>query len=152
MKGPWALSILATVLAVVAIVMVVALPAPAGPAGPEGPEGPAGPEGPEGPAGPAGPGMIVAMGTVSRDETIGASMNVESVTWDDANNRWSVELVDIHYHGMEYVTVVSVLARTGFTGYAMHGSVGGQLLVRTHDANGTAVKEGFTFVVFAMDA
>jgi hypothetical protein len=174
MKGPLVLAVIAIVVAIAALILAVALPGSQGPVGPEGPQGPAGPAGAEGPAGPAGgpagpqgpaglvgpagpqgpagPSMIVAMGRVSRDGSIGAALNVTSVTWNSAQEWWEIALDGINYVGFNYVTVVSGVFRTGVSGYADHDSVGGKLLVKIFDSNGTPIKEGFSFVVFDVNA
>ena len=155
MKGPLVLAVLAIVLAIVALILAVALPGsqgPAGPAGSEGPQGPAGLAGSEGPQGPAGPSMIVAMGRVSRDGSIGAALNVASVTWNSGQEWWEITLDGIDYVGFDYVTVVSGVFRTGVSGYANHSSVSGKLLVKIFDSNGAPIQEGFSFVVFDVNA
>ena len=177
MKGPLVLAVLAIVLAIVALILAVVLPGPQGPAGPEGPQGPAGlagpegpqgpaggpegpqgpagpagPEGPQGPAGPAGPNMIAAMGWVSRDGSIGEALNVDSVTWNGDSERWEITLDGIYYSIWDYVTVVSGMYRTGASGYVNYSSVGGKLLVKTFDSNGAPIQEGFSFVVFDVNA
>jgi hypothetical protein len=159
MKGPLVLSVIAIVLAIAAVVLAVVLPGTQGPVGPEGPQGPAGPAGATGPSGPAGaagpagvagPNMIVAMGRVSSDGSTGAELNVTSVTWDGGQERWVVALDGIEYVVWDYVTVVSCIGGDG--SYASHGSVGGDLLVYVFDSNGNRVQEGFSFVVFDVDA
>jgi len=158
MKGPLVLAVLATVLAIVALVLAVVLPGAQGPAGLQGPQGPAGLEGPQGPAGSAGPqgpaghNMIVAMGRVGRDGSIGAALNVSSVTWNGASEQWEITLDGINYVIWDYVTVVSGMYRTGVSGYVNYGSIGGKLLVKTFDSNGTPIQEGFSFVVFDANA
>lgn len=162
MKGSLALAVVAIVLAIAAVVLAVLLPGAQGPVGPEGPQGPAGPggatgpagpagatgaTGPAGPAGPAGPNMVVAMGTVSSTGSIGEEFNVTSVTWDSGLQRWEITLDDIDYYYLDYVTVVS-----GVNGYATQNSVSDKLLVKVFAANGTAIKDGFSFVVFDVDA
>jgi len=96
--------------------------------------------------------MIVAMGRVSRDGSIGAALNVSAVTWNSGQSRWEITLDGIDYIAWDYVTVVSVMYRTGVSGYADYSSVGGKLLVEIFDANGTPIKEGFSFVVFNVTA
>ncbi len=164
MKGPLILAILATVLAIVALVLAVVLPGAQGPVGPAGlaglagatgsagPQGPAGATGSVGPQGPAGSSMIVAMGRVTRTGSIGASLNVSSVTWNNASERWEIALDGINYLDSQYVTVVSAVFRTGVSGYANHDSVSGKLLVKIFDADGTPIQEGFSFVVFNVTA
>jgi len=164
MKGPLVLAVLATGVAIVALVLAVVLPGaqgPVGPAGPAGATGSAGPQGPAGPAGatgsvgpqgPAGSSRIVAMGRVTRTGSIGASLNVSSVTWNNASERWEIALDGINYLDSQYVTVVSAVFRTGVSGYANHDSVGGKLLVKIFDADGTPIQEGFSFVVFNVTA
>jgi hypothetical protein len=164
MKGQSVLAALALVLAIVALVLAVVLPGAQGPAGPEGPQGAAGaagsegpqgatgPAGAQGPQGPAGPSMIVAMGRVSSTGSIGDALNVTSVTWNSGQEWWEITLDDIDYLDSAYVTVVSGVFRTGVSGYANHSSVGGKLLVKIFDANGTPIQEGFSFVVFDANA
>ncbi len=158
MKGPLVLAVLATVLAIVALILAIVLPGAQGPAGvagtagPAGPQGPAGPAGSAGPRGPAGPSMIVAMGRVGRDGSLGAALNVTSVDWNDSEKRWEITLDGISYSIWNYVTVVSTMYRTGVSGYADYSSVGGKLNVKTFDADGTPIQEGFSFVVLNVTA
>jgi hypothetical protein len=164
MKGPLVLAVIAVVVAIAALVLAVVLPGAQGPVGltgPEGPQGPAGATGPTGatgpagsvgPQGPAGPSMIVAMGRVTRTGSIGASLNVSSVTWNSDDDWWEVTINGTDYLDSKYVTVVSAVFRTGVSGYANHDSVGGKLLVKIFDADGTPIKEGFSFVVFNVTA
>jgi hypothetical protein len=91
--------------------------------------------------------MIVAMGTVSNTGSIGEEFNVTSVTWNSGLQRWEITLDDIDYHYLDYVTVVS-----GVNGYATQSSVSDKLLVKVFASNGTAIKDGFSFVVFDVDA
>jgi len=167
MKGSLALAVVAIVLAIAAVVLAVVLPGAPGPVGPEGPQGPAGPAGatgptgpagasgptgPTGPVGPAGPNMVVAMGTVSNTGSIQEALNVDSVTWNSAQERWEITLDGINYVSSSYVTVVSGVFRTGVSGYANHSSVSGKLLVKMFASNTTPIKEGFSFVVFDANA
>ena len=156
MKGPLVLSIIAVAVAVAALVLALVLPGPlgpVGPAGPEGPQGPAGATGPvgpagaTGPAGPAGPNTVVAMGSVSSTGAIGDELNVTSVTWNSAQQRWEITLTGISYYYLDYVTVA-----TSYSGYAATGSLSNKLLVKVFASNATPIKEGFSFVVFDADA
>jgi hypothetical protein len=153
MKGPLVLAVVAIALAIVALVLTVVLPGSQGPTGltgPEGPQGPAGLTGPQGPQGPAGPSMIVAMGLVSSGGSIEEALNVASVTWNSDLERWEIAFDDIDYSFSNYVTVVSGVGTTGL--YVTHGSISGKLTVYTFDSDGNRVKEGFSFVVFDVDA
>jgi len=164
MKGSLALAVVAIVLAIAALVLAFVLPGVQGPVGPEGPQGPAGlagatgptgpagATGPAGPAGPAGPSMVVAMGVVTNTGSVQEALNVDSVTWNSAQAWWEITLDGIDYDYREYVTVVSGVFRSGVSGYANHGSVDDRLLVKMFASNGTAIKEGFSFVVFDVDA
>jgi len=164
MKGSLALAVVAIVLAIAALVLAVVLPGAPGPVGPEGPQGPAGPAGatgpagpagatgPTGPAGPAGPNMIVAMGRVTNTGSVQEALNVDSVTWNSAQESWEITLDGINYVSSNYVTVVSGVFRTGVSGYANHSSVSGKLLVKMFASNTTPIKEGFSFVVFDVNA
>jgi hypothetical protein len=96
--------------------------------------------------------MVVAMGRVSRDGSIGAALNVSSVTWNSGQEWWEITLDGIDYLDSDYVTVVSGVFRTGVSGYADHSSVSGKLLVKIFDADGTPIQEGFSFVVFDANA
>jgi hypothetical protein len=91
--------------------------------------------------------VIVAMGTVSSAGTIGEALNVTSVTWNSGLQRWEITLDDMDYYYLDYVTVVS-----SYSGYADHSSVSNKLLVEIFDADGTPIKEGFSFVVFDVNA
>jgi hypothetical protein len=91
--------------------------------------------------------MVVAMGVVSSTGSIGEELNVDSVTWNSGQERWEITLDGINYYYLDYVTVVS-----SYNGYADHSSVSGKLLVKIFDADGTPIKEGFSFVVFDVDA
>ena len=163
MKAPLVLAVVAIVVAIAAVVLALLLPGPQGPVGPQGPQGqtgatgptgpagatgPAGPAGAAGPAGPAGPNMIVAMGRVSNTGSIAEELNVDSVTWNSAEERWEITLDGINYVSSSYVTVVSGVFRTGVSGYTNHSSVSGKLLVKMFASNATPIKEGFSFVVF----
>jgi len=164
MKGSLVLAVVAIVLAIAALVLAFVLPGAPGPVGPEGPQGPAGPAGATGPtgpagatgsagpAGPAGPNMVVAMGVVTNTGSIQEALDVDSVTWNSAQERWEITLHGINYVSSNYVTVVSGVFRTGVSGYANHSSVSGKLLVKMFASNGTAIKEGFSFVVFDVNA
>jgi len=162
MKAPLVLAVVAIILAIAAVVLAVLLPGAQGPVGPEGPQGPTGATGPTGPAGatgptgpagaagpagPAGPNMVVAMGRVTSAGGVGEELNVDSVTWDSGLQRWEITLDDINDYYQDYVTVVS-----SYSGYADTGSVSGKLLVKIFASNGTAIKEGFSFVVFDVNA
>jgi hypothetical protein len=96
--------------------------------------------------------MVVAMGVVSSTGSIGEELNVDSVTWNSGQEWWEITLDGINYVYSNYVTVVSGLFRTGVSGYADTGSVSGKLLVEIFDADGTPIKEGFSFVVFDVNA
>jgi hypothetical protein len=91
--------------------------------------------------------MVVAMGTVTSAGSIRDELNVASVTWNSGLQRWEITLDDIDYYYLDYVTVV-----TSYSGYANHDSVSDKLLVETFASNGTAIKEGFSFVVFDVNA
>jgi len=162
MRGPLVLAVIAIVVAIAALVLAVVLPGAQGPVGPTGPEGPQGPVGPAGatgptgpagatgPAGPAGPSMIVAMGRVSSDGSLGKALNVTSVTWNSGLQRWEITLTGINYLFSNYVTIVSCVGTTAL--YATYGSISGKLSVYVFDADGTPIKEGFSFVVFNVSA
>jgi hypothetical protein len=92
------------------------------------------------------------MGRVSRDGDLGEALNVTSVTWNDAQARWEITLDDIDYSIWDYVTVVSVMYRTGVSGYADYSSASGKLYVKIFDPSGTPIQEGFSFVVFDVNA
>jgi len=153
MKGSLALAVVAIVLAIAALVLAVVLPGAPGPVGPEGPQGPTGatgptgptgatgPAGPTGPVGPAGPNMVVAMGTVTNTGSFQEqeALNVDSVTWNSAQERWEITLGGINYVSSNYVTVVSGVFRTGVSGYANHSSAGGKLLVKMFASNTTPI-------------
>jgi hypothetical protein len=98
--------------------------------------------------------MVVAMGTVTNTGSFQEqeALNVDSVTWNSAQERWEITLGGINYVSSNYVTVVSGVFRTGVSGYANHSSAGGKLLVKMFASNTTPIKEGFSFLVFDANA
>ena len=116
---------------------------PAGPQGPAGPTGSTGATGPTGPAGVAAPSMIVAMGTVDFGGNLFNAIGVTSVVWNSTTKYWVITLTGITYFYADYVTIA-----TANDGYATQGSVSGKLLIIIYDSTGTAVKDGFSFIVY----
>jgi hypothetical protein len=112
--------------------------------GPVGPQGPQGEQGPQGPQGPAGPNMIVAMGMVNADASLGQAYNVDSVTWDAANSRYVIELADMTYSSTGYVTVVTPADSAYIASY---GANNGDLTVYIRTYSGARQQYHFSFVV-----
>jgi predicted small secreted protein len=112
--------------------------------GPMGPQGPQGEQGPQGTQGPAGPNMIVAMGMVNADASLGQAYNVDSVTWDAANSRYVIGLADVTYAHNSYVTLVTAVD-SNYT--ATYGAENGNLIVFLRNTSGDRQKDNFSFVV-----
>jgi len=109
-----------------------------------GPQGPQGSQGEQGPQGLPGPNMIVAMGMVNADGSLGQDYNVDSVTWDSGNSRYVVKLTGITYTHTGYVTMVTAVD-SAYT--ATYGADSGNLLVYLRNTSGVKQKYHFSFVV-----
>ena len=109
-----------------------------------GPQGPQGAQGEQGPQGLPGPNMIVAMGMVNADGSLGQDYNVDSVTWDSGNSRYVVKLTGITYTHTGYVTMVTAVD-SAYT--ATYGADSGNLLVYLRNTSGVKQKYHFSFVV-----
>jgi uncharacterized protein with FMN-binding domain len=88
--------------------------------------------------------MIVAMGMVNSDATLGQSYNVDSVTWDATNSRYVIELTGITYSHSAYVTVVTAVD-SNYT--ATYGADNGNLIVFFRNTTATRQRDHFSFVV-----
>lgn len=88
--------------------------------------------------------MIVAMGMVNADGTLGQNYNVDSVTWDTVNSRYVIKLTGINYTHTAYVTTVTVVD-SAYT--ATYGADSGNLLVYLRNNAGAKQKYYFSFVV-----
>lgn len=109
-----------------------------------GPQGPQGPQGAQGVQGLPGPNMIVAMGMVNADGSLGQDYNVDTVTWDSANSRYVIKLTGITYTHTGYVTMVTAVD-SAYT--ATYGADSGNLLVYLRNTSGVKQKYHFSFVV-----
>ena len=109
-----------------------------------GPQGPQGPQGAQGVQGLPGPNMIVAMGMVNADGSLGQDYNVDSVTWDSANSRYVIKLTGITYTHTGHVTMVTAVD-SAYT--ATYGADSGNLLVYLRNTSGVKQKYHFSFVV-----
>jgi hypothetical protein len=88
--------------------------------------------------------MIVAMGMVNADGSLGQDYNVDSVTWDSGNSRYVVKLTGITYTHTGYVTMVTAVD-SAYT--ATYGADSGNLLVYLRNTSGVKQKYHFSFVV-----
>jgi len=109
-----------------------------------GPQGPQGAQGEQGPQGLPGPNMIVAMGMVNADGSLGQAYNVDSVTWDAANSRYVIKLTGITYTHTTYVTLVTGVD-SNYT--ATYGADNGNLVVFFRNTSAVKQKDHFSFVV-----
>jgi hypothetical protein len=134
-----------SIILILAVAGVLLLGAACGTtSGEEGAVGPQGPQGEQGEQGPPGPNMIVAMGMVNADGTLGQDYNVDSVTWDTVNSRYVIKLAGITYTHTAYVTTVTVVD-SAYT--ATYGADSGNLLVYLRNNTGVKQKYYFSFVV-----
>ena len=134
-----------SIILILAVALVVLLGTACGTTtGGEGTVGPQGPQGEQGVQGPPGPNMIVAMGMVNSDATLGQSYNVDSVTWDLANSRYVIKLTGITFSHTAYVTVVTAVD-SNYT--ATYGADTGNLVVFFRNTAGARQKDHFSFVV-----
>ena len=88
--------------------------------------------------------MIVAMGMVNADTSLGQRYNVDSVTWDSANSRYIIKLTGITYTHTGYVTIVTPVDST-YT--ATYGADSGNLLIYLRNTSGVKQKYHFSFMV-----
>ena len=109
-----------------------------------GPQGPQGAQGEQGPQGLPGPNMIVAMGMVNADGSLGQAYNIDSVTWDAANSRYVIKLTGITYTHTTYVTLVTGVD-SSYT--ATYGADNGNLVVFFRNTSAVKQKDHFSFVV-----
>jgi hypothetical protein len=109
-----------------------------------GPQGPQGQKGEQGEPGLAGPNMIVAMGQVNSDASMGQSYNVDSVTWDAANLRYVIKLTGISYTHNTYVTMVTA-GYSNFT--ASYAADSGNLVVVFRNTSSVGQRDHFSFMV-----
>jgi hypothetical protein len=109
-----------------------------------GPQGPQGPQGAQGVQGLPGPNMIVAMGMVNADGSLGQDYNVDTVTWDSANSRYVIKITGITYTHTGYVTMVTAVD-SAYT--ATYGADSGNLLVYLRNPAGVKQKYHFSFMV-----
>jgi hypothetical protein len=86
----------------------------------------------------------IAYGFINDDGTISKAKGVESVTWNNALERYEIELTDINYYYSDYVAIVTP---TG-TSFASVTSSGGKLIVKSYDVSGNEIQANFQFVVF----
>ncbi len=109
-----------------------------------GPQGPQGEQGEKGDPGAAGPSMIVAMGQVNADASMGQSYNVDSTTWDAANQRYVIKLTGITYTHNTGVTMVTA----GDSNYtATYGADSGNLVIFFRNTSAARQRDHFSFIV-----
>jgi hypothetical protein len=107
-------------------------------------QGPQGPQGEQGEQGLPGPNMIVAMGMVNADGSLGQDYNVDSVSWDAANSRYVIKLTGITYTHTGFVTLVTGVDANYTATYAANN---GNLTVCFRNTAGTKQQDHFSFVV-----
>lgn len=134
-----------SIILILAVAMVLLLGTACGTtSGGEGTAGPQGPQGVQGVQGPPGPNMIVAMGMVNADGSLGQDYNVDSVTWDATNSRYVVILTGITYTHTGYVTMVTAVD-SNYT--ATYGADNGNLVVLFRNTSAVKQRAHFSFVV-----
>lgn len=137
-----------SIILILAVAMVLLLGTACGTTSGEegnaGPQGPQGPQGAQGVQGPPGPNMIVAMGMVNSDASLGQAYNVDSVTWDATNLRYVIKIAGVTYTHTAYVTVVTA-TDSNYT--ATYGADNGNLTVTFRNTSAVRQKDHFSFVV-----
>jgi len=144
MKATKTVGIILLLAMLAALVLGTACGSAGGSDGAIGQQGPQGPQGEQGEQGLPGPNMIVAMGMVNADGSLGQDYNVDSVTWDSANSRYVIKLTGITYTYTGYVTVVTSVD-SAYT--ATYGADSGNLLVYLRNTAQVKQKYHFSFVV-----
>ncbi len=104
-----------------------------------------GDRGDQGIQGPPGPSMIVAMGFIIGDGTIGRSYNITSCSWNAAEERYEITLTGINYITGRYVTLVT--PTTGYVYGAGYESDSGKLCVVLIGSSGNPTVSSFSFMV-----
>ena len=88
--------------------------------------------------------MIVAMGVVYQNGTLGQGYNVTSSAWNDVYQWYEITLTGITYTGA-YVTLVTPGMANGVG--AVYSGQSGKLIVRILDGTPAIMKDDFSFVV-----
>jgi hypothetical protein len=134
-----------TIILVLALALIMVIGTACGSTeGAVGPQGPQGQKGEQGDPGPAGPSMVVAMGQVNSDASMGQSYNVDSAIWDAANLRYVIKLTGITYTHNTYVTIVTA----GFSNYtATYAADAGNLVVAFRNTSAVGQRTHFSFMV-----
>ena len=92
-----------------------------------------------------GPSMIVAMGFIIGDGTIGRGYNVTSCSWNAAQQRYDITLTGINYVTGRYVTLVTPTAKYVYG--ASYESFSGKLGVNLTSSGGNPIQGSFSFMV-----
>ena len=91
---------------------------------------------------------VVAAGIVDSDGSLVEGYNVESVTWESTAIRYDIEITDVEYHILDYITVVSPIK--SLPRFVTTSSVAGTLLVYIYDDAGNKVQDRFYFVTYSI--
>ena len=113
--------------------------------GDAGIQGLPGATGVDGTDGEAGPNMIVAMGFIIGDGTIGRGYNVTSCSWNAAQQRYDITLTGIYYSTGGYVTLVTPTMEYVYG--AAYESSSGKLGVNLIGNTGNPAMSSFSFMV-----
>lgn len=89
---------------------------------------------------PVAVGFITSSGALTR-----ATPSIESVVWDEGNDRWRVSFHELAYFYSDYATQATL---QGIAGEVRTGSVGGDLLIYPYDSSGAPAKSSVSFTVF----
>jgi len=110
----------------------------------KGDTGEQGTQGIQGLQGEAGPNMIVAMGFIIGNGTIGRGYNVTSCSWNATQEYYEITLTGINYITGRYVTLATIC---GSYSYPVYESVDGKLCVTIVGSSGNPTMNAFSFMV-----
>jgi hypothetical protein len=113
----------------------------------KGDTGEQGIQGVQGIQGEQGPNMIIAMGNIGSDGTINVGYHVTSCSYNSEFGYYDIDLLDISYDSVSYVTVVTPVLSATSVRSATSWAVGGNLGVVLYNSAGDGVQAGFSFMV-----
>jgi hypothetical protein len=110
----------------------------------KGDTGEQGTQGIQGLQGEAGPNMVVAMGFIIGDGTVGRGYNVTSCSWNATHEYYEITLTGINYITGRYVTLATIC---GSYSYPVYESIDGKLCVTIVGSSGNPTMNSFSFMV-----
>jgi hypothetical protein len=90
--------------------------------------------------------LPIAYGNINNSATIISGTNNISCTWNDTAKQYEITITGESYHYSSYTTIITAISSTPII--ANTGSVGGKLLVKLYNMQGTAVQGIFNFVTY----